>query len=796
LTTGGTVNATYTGGSGSTTLDFSYTVVAGEQAASGIALGAALVLNGGTITDVHAGKPSLTLNSVPSTSGVDVQAILPTVSSINITGSSPTNGTSESFKVTYSEAMNPATVLNTDFTATQVSGSITDTGITVNEVSTSVYTVTVNGVAGSGTLRLDLNSGTGEKDSYGNTIASGYTSGQTYTIDQTPPAVTSVNVPNNGTYIAGQNLDFAINLTKPTTVSGVPEIPLTIDTGGTVYAQLLSGSGTSALTFRYTVVAGESDTDGITVGSAIVLNGGTLQDAVGNAALLGLNGVGNTSGVLVDSIPPTVASIVPASTSPTNASVLSFTVTFSESVTGVDASDFTLTTTGTANGSVSSVTGSGSVYTVTVTGVTGDGTLRLDLNSSGTGIADLATNPIQGGFTGGQTYAIDHTPPTVSSIATTSGSPTHASTLGYAVTFSESVTGVDTSDFTLTATGTASGTVSSVTGSGAVYTVTVTGVAGAGTLRLDLNSSGTGIADLATNQIQGGFTGGQTYTVSHLPQTTIINGLSGPRGVAVDLSGNLYVSEAGLSRVDKYVPTGGGNYAFGSYVATSATLLEPFAVAVDAGGDVFVADSGNNLVRKFSYNSGSYSEAADIGSGVLNSPYGVAVDTAGNVYIADTGNSSVHKYAASGGSYVMQPNVTSGASYSNFTYAVAVDGAGDAFVADTMNWYVRQFVLSAGSYPATPSASIPLPSSSNFRGISGVAVDTKENVYAADRDTGFVYESVPLAGGYGIAGDLGVVGLGDPWAVATDKAGNVYVTDVANGTVIRLGDSIFNDGFE
>src|SRR5581483_9622024 len=154
-----------------------------------------------------------------------VQAILPTVSAINIAGSSPTNASSESYTVTYSEAMNPSTVLNTNFTPTTISGSLSYTGIVVSEVSTSVYTVTVNGVSGSGVQRLDLNPGSGEQDIYGNTIGSGHTG------DQTPPAVTTVSAPVNATYIAGQNLDFTVNFTKAATVTGTPEIPLTLDTG-------------------------------------------------------------------------------------------------------------------------------------------------------------------------------------------------------------------------------------------------------------------------------------------------------------------------------------------------------------------------------------------------------------------------------------------------------------------------------------------------------------------------------------------------------------------------------------
>lgn len=122
--------------------------------------------------------------------------------------------------------------------------------------------------------------------------------------DTTAPTVTSVTVPTAGTYTTGQNLNFTVNLDKVVTVStagGTPSIPVTV--GATVrQATYVSGSGTSALLFRYTVQAGDEDTDGVSVGASISLNGGTIQDAAGNNLVLTLNGVGDTSGVLVDGV--------------------------------------------------------------------------------------------------------------------------------------------------------------------------------------------------------------------------------------------------------------------------------------------------------------------------------------------------------------------------------------------------------------------------------------------------------------------------------------------------------------
>ena len=103
-------------------------------------------------------------------------------------------------------------------------------------------------------------------------------------------------------------------------------------------------------------------------------------------------------------------SIATIGASPNNAASDQFTVTFSKSVTGVDISDFALATTGSVTGTVASVTAVNDyTYTVTVNGVSGLGTLGLDLKSADTGIASLAGDAITGGFTG----ASFSVPPTV-----------------------------------------------------------------------------------------------------------------------------------------------------------------------------------------------------------------------------------------------------------------------------------------------------------------------------------------------------------------------------------------------
>ncbi|MDW8339788.1 MAG: hypothetical protein RMM28_11690, partial [Thermoleophilia bacterium] len=221
---------------------------------------------------------------------------------------------------------------------------------------------------------------------------------------------------------------------------------------------------------------------------------------------------------VADPSAPYVVSIALAGSSPTNASSASWTVVYSEAVTGVDASDFVLSGAGAAGATLSGVSGSGDTYTV-VSSIGADGLLRLDLVDDDS-IRDLAGTPLGGPGTGngdfeGEAYLVDRTAPTVASIARAGPSPTNAGPLVWTVTFSEPVSGVHPSDFSLLASGLSGPpTLVSVTPSGPVPTAawtasaSVAGVTGtnAGSVRLDLASVGV-ITDAAGNGLAGSLAG-------------------------------------------------------------------------------------------------------------------------------------------------------------------------------------------------------------------------------------------------------------------------------------------------
>lgn len=147
-----------------------------------------------------------------------------------------------------------------------------------------------------------------------------------------PSIVTSVTDSGNGWYTTGTNFDLYVTFNKAVNVTGTPVIPITLNSG-TVNAAYIAGSGTTTLAFRYTVATGNSDEDGIAVGTGISLAGGTIRDTVNSLdADLNLNNMVSTTGVLIDGVAPTRSSTNPADNATGVGLDQNLTIYFSENI--------------------------------------------------------------------------------------------------------------------------------------------------------------------------------------------------------------------------------------------------------------------------------------------------------------------------------------------------------------------------------------------------------------------------------------------------------------------------------
>ena len=221
----------------------------------------------------------------------------------------------------------------------------------------------------------------------------------------------------------------------------------------------------------------------------------------------------------IDSIP--TYSITRDDPNPSTASSLAFSVDFSEPVQNVDATDFALAKTGTANGdSLVEVSGSGSTYTVTIKNATGSGTLGLDLSGS-QDITDLSDNALNTTATANEVYDLDAVAPTFS-VVRDGPNPTNASPVFFSVDFSEDVVDVDRSDFEPVFTGSATGTAELgfwlLPSDDSTYRFAVNSVSGDGTVGLRPSSTFS-ITDGLGNTADTTPTENQVYNVDNTAPT-------------------------------------------------------------------------------------------------------------------------------------------------------------------------------------------------------------------------------------------------------------------------------------
>ena len=327
--------------------------------------------------------------------------------------------------------------------------------------------------------------------------------------------------------------------------------------------------------------------------------------------------------------------------------------------------------------------------------------------------------------------------------------------------------------------------------------------------------------------------GGSCCTDSDGVQATSI-WLTAATGVAMDKQGNLYIWETQSSKVRKVSPSGIITTVAGSGMPgytgdggpeTSAELSPVGSVtglAVDSSGNLYISDGNNHVVRKVN-SAGVITTVAGNGTGGyfgdnvpatstgLNFPAGVAVDSAGNLYIADASNNRVRKVntagiittvAGNGNVVYSGDNVPATATAVDRPEGVTVDSQGNLYISETSDSRVRKvgpngiITTIAGQTKKTNgfSGDGGPATAATLAGPCGLAVDAFGNLYIADNSNGRI-RKVDAAGTIttyaGITGTastpIGDGGpatsayLGVPKDVVVDSSGNLYIGGSAAG---------------
>ena len=286
-----------------------------------------------------------------------------------------------------------------------------------------------------------------------------------------------------------------------------------------------------------------------------------------------------------------------------------------------------------------------------------------------------------------------------------------------------------------------------------------------------------------------------------------------PRGVLITNT-TLYISEAAQSRVravnlkSQIINTVAGStdgYGGDGSAPLKSMFLSPTGLMVDSAGDLLIVDTGNDRVRKV--NAAGTTVSTIVGgyvgdggvatNGCLNSPENIAFNSSGNLYIVEAGN-RVREVSAGDISTLAGTGVTgysgdkgpASAATINSPLGVAADPFGNVYFADTGNNVIR--VVNSSKEITT------FDKDSTFKNLASLTTDSAGNVYSVDSGACVVRKLTPAASSTIVAGVLNDCGyngdnmsattarLNQPYGVALDTAGNIFIGDAGNNRVRKI----------
>ncbi len=319
------------------------------------------------------------------------------------------------------------------------------------------------------------------------------------------------------------------------------------------------------------------------------------------------------------------------------------------------------------------------------------------------------------------------------------------------------------------------------------------------------------ITTMAGNGLAGYFGDGAAAT-----QTS----LNYPEDVTLDNSGNIYIADTANNRirkVDKFtgaISTVAGNgvasYSGDGGPAEMAGLNRPFGVAIDNSGNIYISDTANARVRKVTQITGMITTIAgngingysgDGGSAIeasLGDIRGIAVDSEGNIYIADSGHNRIRKVDQANG-------LITTVAFGNHPEGVTLDSNGNLYYAETWsNVIVKMDKITgattivagngtsnySGDGGAATAASLNFPHRVVLDGIGNIYISDSSNnrIRKVDSGTGLI-TTVAGTGIGSFSGDGGVAtsaGIAAPKGISVDSSGNVYFADIGNNRVRKV----------
>lgn len=289
----------------------------------------------------------------------------------------------------------------------------------------------------------------------------------------------------------------------------------------------------------------------------------------------------------------------------------------------------------------------------------------------------------------------------------------------------------------------------------------------------------------------------------------------GPRGIAVDTAGNVFVADTENATVRKIRPDGtvttlagtAGKTGSANGQGAAARFVYPQGIAVDAKGNVYVADAGNRDIRRITPKGGV--TTLTNAPALFLSPRGVAVNPVGNVAVTDNELQTVTLLTPHGRAIPLAGSASAHGSADgrgaavrfNRPCGIAADERGNLAVTDTFGHTLRAVtpdgvVTTLAGRASSSGATDGAGGAARFSWPAGTAFDRAGNIYIADAGNHTLRKVTPDGRVITLAGRAGESGATDgagnrarfagPAGVALDRTGTLYVADRLNHTLRKV----------